>query len=179
MKNLLFILLFILSNTAFTQEANIIEAEEINEETPFSVIENVPIYKGCDKNLSNRELKDCMSKKITEHVSANFNINCAQQTDLKGTVRVSVIFKIDKKGNVIDIRSRAPHPVLEQEAIRVIKLMPKMDRPGIQRGKPVIVPYALPIIFKIPEKTKPLTVSELQKLKRQQKRQQKRQKKQQ
>ena len=37
---------------------------------------------------------------------------------------------------------------LEKEAQRVINLLPKM-KPGKQRGKAVIVPYSLPIIFQV------------------------------
>jgi len=66
--------------------------------------------------------------------------------------RISVIFKIDKNGNVIDIRARAPHPRLVKEAIRVLNMLPKM-KPGIQRGKPVVVPYSLPINFQAPNQT--------------------------
>jgi len=51
-------------------------------------------------------------------------------------------------GNVIGVRARAPHPRLEKEAVRVINLLPKM-KPGRQRGKAVIVPYSLPIIFQV------------------------------
>ena len=46
------------------------------------------------------------------------------------------------------VRSRAPHPRLEKEAARVINMLPKM-KPGKQRGKPVIVPYSLPITFQV------------------------------
>jgi len=167
MKNLLFVLLFILSNIAFAQDTEVDKTQESNKEIPFAVIEDVPIYKGCDKNLSNRELKDCMSEKIIKHVSKNFNIKVSRQTDLTGNVRINVVFKVDKKGNIIGIRSRAPHPVLEQEAIRVIKLIPKMDRPGMHKGKPVIVPYSLPIVFNIvDEPKKPLTKKEIRRLKR-------------
>ena len=59
-----------------------------------------------------------------------------------------MIFKIDKRGNVTSVRARAPHPRLEKEAVRVIKLLPKFE-PGKQRGKAVIVPYSLPIIFQV------------------------------
>ena len=59
------------------------------------------------------------------------------------------MFKIDKEGNIIDIKARAKHPNLEKEAIRVISLLPKLIKPGYQRGKPVIVPYSLPIIFNV------------------------------
>ncbi|MGB0980898.1 MAG: energy transducer TonB [Winogradskyella sp.] len=119
-------------------------------EVPFSMIENVPVYKGCDKSLSNTDLKDCMSNKVKDLVSKNFNIKLAKKLDLpKGVARIFVAFKIDKKGKVIAIRARGPHKVLENEAIRVIKKIPKLKKPGFQRGKPVIVPYALPIVFRI------------------------------
>ena len=44
--------------------------------------------------------------------------------------------------------ARAPHKRLQQEAIRVVKLLPKMI-PGKQRGRPVGVKYSLPIAFKV------------------------------
>jgi protein TonB len=69
---------------------------------------------------------------------------------LSGKQRINVIFKIDKNGNVTGVRSRAPHPRLEKEAARVINLLPKM-KPGRQRGKAVVVPYSLPITFKVQE----------------------------
>ncbi|WP_457610622.1 energy transducer TonB, partial [Lutibacter sp.] len=40
------------------------------------------------------------------------------------------------------------HKRLQAEAIRVIKLLPKMI-PGKQRGRPVGVKYSLPIAFKV------------------------------
>ena len=53
-----------------------------------------------------------------------------------------------EKGNIVDIGSRGPHPRLEQEAARVIKLLPQMT-PGMQRGKAVGVLYSLPIVFQV------------------------------
>ncbi len=58
------------------------------------------------------------------------------------------MFKIDEKGNITDIRARAPHIKLEEEAIRVMKLLPKMI-PGKQKGKTVAVLYSLPIAFNV------------------------------
>ena len=37
-----------------------------------------------------------------------------------------MLFKIDESGNIIDIRTKAPHPKLDKEAQRIIKLLPKM-----------------------------------------------------
>ncbi|MGB4742016.1 MAG: energy transducer TonB [Flavobacteriaceae bacterium] len=126
-----------------------IEVEEIYEdvEVPFSVIENVPEYPGCEKG-SNADKRKCMSDKIAKFVQRKFNTDLAGDLGLSGRQRISVIFKIDKKGNVTGVRSRAPHPRLEKEAARVINMLPKM-KPGRQRGKAVIVPYSLPITFQV------------------------------
>jgi protein TonB len=130
-------------------EVEDIEVEEVYEdvEVPFSVIENVPEYPGCEKG-SNTEKRKCMSAKIAKFVQRKFNTDLAGDLGLSGRQRISVIFKIDKTGNVTGVRSRAPHPRLEKEAARVINMLPKM-KPGRQRGKAVVVPYSLPITFQV------------------------------
>ena len=130
-------------------EVEEIEVEEFVEdvEVPFAVIENVPEYPGCERG-SNAEKRKCMSDKIAKFVQRKFNTDLAGDLGLSGRQRISVVFKIDKNGNVVGVRSRAPHPRLEKEAARVINMLPKM-KPGRQRGKPVIVPYSLPITFQV------------------------------
>ena len=125
------------------------ENELIEEdiEVPFSVIENVPIYPGCE-NGNNQQRRDCMSRSLQELVNREFNTNLAVGLGLKGLQKINVVFKIDKNGLITGVRSRAPHPVLEAEVERVIKLLLPM-KPGRQRGRSVIVPYSLPIVFKI------------------------------
>ncbi|WNH11098.1 energy transducer TonB [Thalassobellus suaedae] len=151
MKYIYTLLIILISSSIIAQENEIKE----NPELVFEVIENVPVYKGCDKTLSNAEIKKCMSYKISELISKNFNIRIANKIGLpNGLVKINVIFKIDKHGKVTEISSRAPHPELEKEAIRVIKLIPDMERPGIQRGKPVTVPYSLPINFMVDNSSK-------------------------
>jgi periplasmic protein TonB len=127
-----------------------LDIEEVDEdiEVPFSVIENVPVFPGCEMKKNNTERRNCMSAKITKLVQRKFNTDLAGDLGLSGRQRISVIFKIDKNGDVIGVRARAPHPRLEKEAKRVISLLPKM-KPGKQRGKAVIVPYSLPIIFQV------------------------------
>ena len=130
-------------------EVEDIVLEEVEEdvEVPFNVIENVPEYPGCERG-SNREKRKCMSDKIAKFVQRKFNTDLAGDLGLSGRLRINVIFKIDKNGNVVGVRSRAPHPRLEKEAARVINMLPKM-KPGRQRGKAVIVPYSLPITFQV------------------------------
>ena len=120
-----------------------------NVEVSFSTVENVPVFPGCEKG-NNAKRRKCMSEKISKFVQKRFNTKLARNLGLSGRQRISVIFKIDKLGDVVGVRARAPHPKLEDEAIRVVNLLPKM-KPGIQLGKAVIVPYSLPIIFEVKE----------------------------
>jgi hypothetical protein len=123
---------------------------ELGPDVPFAVIEEVPVYPGCEDLGSNEEKKKCMSEKITEHVNKNFNTGLGKELNLSGKNRVIVQFKIDKNGNITDVRSRAPHPSLEVEAERVINSLPSMQ-PGKQRGEEVGVMYSLPIVFQVGE----------------------------
>jgi protein TonB len=124
------------------------EEEKIVEDIPFLIIENVPVFPGCKGN--NKELRTCFSAQISKFVSKKFNTELASDIGLSpGSIqKIFVIFKIDKNGNIVNIKARAPKRELQNEAIRVIKLLPKMI-PGKQRGKAVGVKYGLPIVFRV------------------------------
>ena len=62
--------------------------------------------------------------------------------------RVFVQFMIGKDGNISGIRTRGPDKNLEREANRIIGKLPKMT-PGKQRGRPVRVPFSIPITFRL------------------------------
>lgn len=115
---------------------------------PFSVIESVPTYPGCEKYGTDLKKRKCMMDKITRLVNRNFNTHLGNQLNLTGVNRIMVQFKIDRYGNIRDIIARGPHPKLEAEAVRVVKKIPSM-RPGMQQGQPVSVVYALPIVFRV------------------------------
>ena len=117
-------------------------------DVPFAKIQKVPAYPGCEG--SNEEVKKCTSKLIQTFVGENFNTKLANEVNLSGRQRISVQFKIDRTGSVIDVKARAAHPSLEAEAIRVVSTLPQMT-PGEENGEPVNVIYALPIIFQIDE----------------------------
>jgi hypothetical protein len=116
-------------------------------DVPFAIIEEVPVFPGCEG--TKEELRKCLQEKITMHVSTNFNSTMAKSLGLTpGVKRIFVVFKIDNEGNIMDVRARAPHEVLQAEAIRVVQSIPKM-KPGKQRGVAVGVKYSLPIAFKV------------------------------
>ncbi len=133
------------SNITMHQETE----SNTNRAVPFATIDRVPIYPDCTGTV-NEELKKCMSEKIMKFVQKEFNIETTKNLGLVGKHRISVQFKINKNGNVTNVRARAPHPTLELEAMRVINKLPKM-KPGEQDGKTVAVLYSLPILFKIEE----------------------------
>ena len=123
------------------------EDEEVVEDVPFAIIEDVPVFPGCTG--SKEQKRECLSEKISQHVNKKFNADLAQELGLSpGKKRIFVMFKIDKNGDVVEIEARAPHVRLEKEAIRVIESLPKMQ-PGKQRGRPVGVKYSLPITFNV------------------------------
>ncbi len=125
----------------------IIEEEEVEKDIPFAIIEEPPIFPGCKG--TKEQMKQCMQDMINAHVTKHFNINLAQELGLtEGKKKVYVQFKIDKTGDIIDIRARGPHARLEKEAIRVVKLLPRMT-PGKQRTRPVRVSYTLPITMMV------------------------------
>ena len=127
-----------------------VEVEEIDEDVQvaFAVIEDVPIFPGCE-GKSKKESKACFQEKMQQHVKKHFNYpQTALDLQLQG--RVSVIVVNDAKGYTTSIRSRGPDKILEKEAERIIGLLPKM-KPGKQRGRPVKVAYAVPIFFKFQE----------------------------
>jgi protein TonB len=145
----------VIESTETDQQEEIVEVEDIEVDdveedidVPFSVIENVPIFPGCEKEKGNNAKKQCMSDKIAKFVNRKFNTDLASDLGLSGRQRINVIFKIDKTGNIVGVQARAPHPGLEKEAKRVIQMLPKM-KPGKQRGKAVNVPYSLPILFQV------------------------------
>lgn len=119
-------------------------------DVPFAVVEEVPVFPGCETLDSREERKTCMSQKINEFVNINFNTSLGKELSLTGIHRIYVQFKIAKDGDVEFVGARAPHPALEEEAERVVKLLPNMT-PGKQNGEEVAVLYTLPITFKISE----------------------------
>lgn len=125
-----------------------VEEEEEIEHVPFTVVEQIPLYPGCENIKDKAEQKKCLNDKINALYGRNFNIGIGEELGMYGFNRIYVVFRINEKGEVVDIKTRGPHRNLEAEAERVAKLIPKMT-PGKQRGKPVSVSYSLPVIFEM------------------------------
>ncbi len=129
---------------------SIIEVPQIvNEDAPlpFILIENAPIFPGCE-GLEKQQSKKCFTQKITKFVSKRFDTSLAEESNSTGKQKIWVKFTIDKTGKVMDIKAKSPYKNLEKEAIRIVKKLPKMT-PGKQRTRSVAVKYTLPIVFEV------------------------------
>ena len=137
-----------------TNEDEIVEIVEVEEEyddvdVPFAVIEDVPIFPGCEK-VSKSERRNCFQEKMNKHIRKNFRYpEIAQEMGIQG--RVYVNFIIAKDGQITNIRMRGPDKNLEKEAQRIIAKLPNMI-PGKQRGRPVRVPFSIPITFRLQQR---------------------------
>jgi periplasmic protein TonB len=132
-----------------TEIVEVRETEEIIEDIPFVLIEDVPVFPGCKGN--NAELKKCFSDKVTAFFGKNFDPALTQELGLSpGKKKIYVVFKINNKGKIGTVNARAPHPLLEKEVVRIITSLPEM-KPGRQRGMPVTVTYSLPISIMVEE----------------------------
>lgn len=141
----------VIESTETSQEEEIIEVEDVEVEeeiedvdVPFAVIEDVPVFPGCENESDKRA---CFQKMMQKHIGKNFRYpEIAQEMGIQG--RVSVMFTIQKDGSIGNVRMRGPDKNLEKEAARIISKLPKMT-PGKQRGRPVRVPFSIPITFKL------------------------------
>ncbi len=116
-----------------------------DEALPFILIEEAPVYPGCE-GLDSVASKKCFTNKISKFVNKTFDTSLAEELNLTGKQRIFVLFTIDKHGDITDILVNAPHKRLEKEALRVVEKLPQMT-PGKQRKRPVGVKYTLPIVF--------------------------------
>ena len=123
-------------------EKNYSPVETVKKETPakeetkvFDVVEEMPQFSGGPQALF-----EYLSKSIKYPVEAEKN-------DIQGRVIVTYVVECD--GSITDVNVvKSVDPSLDQEAIRVVKAMPRWI-PGKQDGKPVRVKYTVPVTFRL------------------------------
>jgi len=125
--------------------------EEFAEEAvPFAVVEQIPLLEAC-KNVEKKEQMNCLNEEIRKHIKKELKYPKEAKKD-KIEDRVITVFEIDKNGKVTNINVRGKkseyQSLFEAEAKRIIETLPQFS-PGLQRGKPVVVKYSIPITFKL------------------------------
>lgn len=130
MKKLLIALILFTPQLIFSQQDSINKTEE-----PIfdGVAETMPEFPGGEQAMMKFIIKNIEYPTI------------AQENGISG--KVFIRFVVDKDGSITDVKTvRGISSELDNEAIRVIKMMPKWT-PGTQLGKPVRVMFTLPINF--------------------------------
>jgi len=148
------------------------EKENTIEEViiPFATIDNVATFPGCTG--TNSEKKKCLQRAIKKHVGKNFNGSIAYEIGVDPvciksevvfdetqnkyvdkclkwkSIKIVAQFIITNTGDIKVLGVRSTHIALENETLRVLNLLPKMQ-PGTQKGQPVNMQYTLPISFVI------------------------------
>lgn len=137
-KVVCFVILLLITIFSFGQEqTDSINYKEVNPfksiEGFFSTIERFPMYPEGEEG-------------IIEHIKSNLNYPYeAKENNIKGTVIIGYLIDIDGSvGEVVVLKS--VHPLLDEEAVRVIKLMDKW-LPAIQRGSPAKMRLQQSIVF--------------------------------
>lgn len=115
--------------------------DRILTETPYVVVEQMPIYPGGDIELLN------FIKNHTRYPEA------AKTAKIQGRVIVRFVVSTEGKAEAISIL-KGVDPLLDAEAIRVTSMLTAF-KPGLQGGKPVNVWYMAPVNFS-PSKGEPL-----------------------
>lgn len=111
------------------------EVEEEVEPISFAVVEEKPTFPGGEAALLRFIAENTKYPEI------------AKENGIQG--RVFVQFVIAADGSVVKVSlARGVDPYLDNEALRVVKILPKWA-PGKQRGKAVPVTYVIPINFKL------------------------------
>lgn len=109
-----------------------------------------PIPKGCENNS---DMRMCFQQYLQNHIVKNFKYpNEAQNKSIQGKVFVSFI--INEEGYTEVATVRGPHPILENEAKRIINLIPKMQPAKDKDNQPVKVTMSIPITFKLQEEVR-------------------------
>jgi protein TonB len=127
--------------TVKNEEVQVVEQvqEEVKEEEApvevFVVVEEMPTFPGGETELM-------------KFIYANIQYpDIAKENNIQG--RVILRFCVTYKGGVDQVQVlKGVDPALDNEAVRVIKMLPAW-KPGKQGGKPVNVWYSVPVTFQL------------------------------
>lgn len=111
-------------------------------------VTEVPKFPGCEEEIGNENLSQCFEFRIAAHILKNFEYpEIAQNMGIEGIVKIE--FVIDEMGKIQDLKTFGPDSVLENEAIRIINLLPIFIPAKGKRNKAVSVKYSIPLTFKL------------------------------
>jgi TonB family protein len=126
---------FLIRSVPFYYEVTKPQENEKEKKEVFVVVKNMPEFPGGDSGLL---------KFISE------NLNYPEESKIENKEGKAIVkFRVSRDGSVDNvIIVHGVDPLLDQEAVRVINLLPHF-KPGKMKGKPVNVWYTIPINFSL------------------------------
>ena len=118
---------------------------DVGDEKPEPM--TIPIILSDEKPLfQGQEFEPAFRKFVYDHVKYP-----QEAVNYRITGKVFIEFIINEYGEITNIKIvRGVHPLLDDEALRVIKMAPKCT-PGKQNSNPVRIKYTFPLVFKLNE----------------------------
>jgi TonB family protein len=122
------------SETAADQAASSKANTAVVIDSVYRDVDEMPVFTGGDTAILNY-----ISKNTIYPLEA-------KSKGIQGKVVVKLVVQKDCSiGEVVVLKSAGP--LLDAEAVRVVKTLPKFEKPGILRGKAVNVNFMVPINF--------------------------------
>jgi len=132
-------LLLLLIASSFTgaifgqNDSTFIEEPEYEDEIIYEMVETVPEFPGGMEGLYAFLTENLEYPKMAKH------------SDIQGKIYIG--FVVERDGSISNVEViKGRHESLDNEAIRVIKMMPKW-KPGEQQGRLVRAKFVIPIVF--------------------------------
>lgn len=124
------------------------EEEESDEVLSFAIVENKPIFPGCENEKTEEDRSRCFQMKLQQHIMSNFKYpEMARTLGIQGKVFVSFI--IEKDGSIAGVTvAKGVDPLLDQAAVDAIKSLNNMKtkiQPAKQRGKAARMQFTIPV----------------------------------
>ena len=125
------------------------------EELFFIIVEQMPLFPGCDSLSERHEKDECTRISVVDFVQSKLNYpEEARKNEIEGTVVVQ--FVVEVTGTITHINvvrdiggGCGPAAI---EAVSKMNEMPDKWTPGRQRGNAVAILYTLPVQFKLKQK---------------------------
>lgn len=125
----LFLALFFLSLSAFSQEIVCVE----NSSTSIISVDTAPIIEECDEL---KDTKECFKKSLRNFLLGNMSTSSTSKTDDP----VYLFFIVSKDGNITDVQVRTDDEAQKEEIEKLLNLL-NIKHPATVRGQEVSMQY--------------------------------------
>lgn len=126
---------------------NQVEDTKTLEKLPSSMLKEVIV--GNKNQIMEVSMDDKLSSTVRLSIAKNFNADISKELNLSDDkFKIYTVFTVNAKGEIENVRIRAPHPKLKVETERVLSMLPKLV-PAKKDGKYVAMTYTLPISYNV------------------------------